>query len=484
VASYRYERLPVQDGTFLAFEDPNSHMTIGATLIFESGPLATADGGIDIERLRAYIGSRLHHIPRYRQRLAWIPVEGHPVWVDDDHFTIGYHVRHTALPRPGDERALKRLAARTMSQQLDRGKPLWEAWAVEGLEGGRFALIMKSHHCMTDGVAAVDLATVLLSASPDDVIEEAPRWTPRPAPSGQELLRDEFWRFTRTPLEAASLARRVLTVEGGIANAVRDGIGPVWALARAGLKGAGDTPLNRPIGPHRRIDWRAFDMSRVKTIKTRLGGTVNDVVLATAAGAVRRFFRRRRVPIDDLDFRIVVPVSLRGAEERGQMNNRASAWILSLPIQERDARRRHARVREATEHAKRTRQARGAQILGDVAELAGSLTFLHLGVKLMQLLNPYNLIVTNVPGPPVPLYLLGARLVAGYPMVPLFENQGLGVALFSYDDRLFWGFNGDWDLLPDLHHFANDVEASFDELHTLATGAEIRPLPGRRHSSR
>src|SRR5260221_7376298 len=257
-------------------------MTIGATLIFESGPLATADGGIDIERLRAYIGSRLHHIPRYRQRLAWIPVEGHPVWVDDDHFTIGYHVRHTALPRPGDERALKRLTARTMSQQLDRGKPLWEAWAVEGLEGGRFALIMKSHHCMTDGVAAVDLATVLLSPSADDVIEEAPRWTPRPAPSGQELLRDELWRFTRTPLEAASLARRALTVEGGIANAVRDGIGPVWALAPAGLKGAGDTPPNRPIGPHRRIDWRAVDMSRVNTIKKRLGGTVDDLVLATA----------------------------------------------------------------------------------------------------------------------------------------------------------------------------------------------------------
>ena len=185
----------------------------------------------------------------------------------------------------------------------------------------------------------------------------------------------------------------------------------------------------------------------MKTIKTRLGGTVNDVVLATVAGALRRFLRRRRVPLDGLDFRTVVPVSVRGAEERGQMNNRASAWILSLPLTERD-RAGAARVRETTEHLKRTRQARGGQILADLSEVVGSLTFLHVGVRLMHLLNPYNLIVTNVPGPPLPLYLLGARMVAGYPLVPLFENQGLGVAIFSYDDRLFWGFNADWDLVP------------------------------------
>jgi WS/DGAT/MGAT family acyltransferase len=258
----------------------------------------------------------------------------------------------------------------------------------------------------------------------------------------------------------------------------------VWELVRAGVKGAADTPLNRPIGPHRRIDWRSIALHRVKFVKERLGGTVNDVVLATVAGALRRFLRRRRVPLEELDFRTVVPVSVREAGERGQMNNRAAAWILSLPLQERDPRRRYTRVRETTEHLKRTRQARGVQILGDLAEfLAGSLTFLHVGLRLMQLVNPYNLIVTNVPGPPVPLYLLGARLMAGYPMVPLFENQGLGVALFSYDEQLFWGFNADWDLVPDLHHFANDVETSFDELHSLATTTEVRSLPTRRASS-
>jgi hypothetical protein len=190
------------------------------------------------------------------------------------------------------------------------------------------------------------------------------------------------------------------------------------------------------------------------------------------------------VPLDGLDFRTVVPVSVRATEERGRMNNRASAWILSLPIGERDPRRRYALVRETTDELKRTRQARGAEILGDAAELAGSLTFLHLGVRMMQWLQPYNLIVTNVPGPPVPLYLLGARLLAGYPMVPLFENQGLGVALFSYEDSLSWGFNADWDLVPDLHHFANDVETSFEELHAIATATEVRLLAGRRVSSR
>lgn len=165
------------------------------------------------------------------------------------------------------------------------------------------------------------------------------------------------------------------------------------------------------------------------------------------------------------------------------MNNRAAAWILSLPIQERDPRRRHARVRETTDHLKRTRQARGVQILGGLAGLAGSLTFLHLGLGVLQLVNPYNLIVTNVPGPPVPLYLLGARLLAAYPMVPLFENQGLGVALTSYDGRIYWGFNADWDLVPDLHHFANDVETSFEELYALATTTEVRSLAARRASS-
>jgi diacylglycerol O-acyltransferase / wax synthase len=484
VASYRYERLPVQDGTFLAFEDPNSHMTIGATLVFDAAPLATPDGGIDVERIRAYIESRLHQIPRYRQRLAWVPVEGHPVWVDDDHFTIGYHVRHTALPRPGDERSLKRLSARVMSQQLDRGKPLWEAWVAEGLEGGRFALIVKTHHCMTDGVGAVDLVQVLLSASPDATIEEAPRWTPRPAPSGQDLLRDELLRWARTPLTAASIAGRWLRGDVDFRQALAEGYAPVLEVVRAGLKGAADTPLNRPIGPHRRIDWRTTELARVKVVKNRFGGTVNDVVLATVAGAVRRFFKRRRVPLEGVDFRTVVPVSVRTTEERGVMRNRASAWILSLPIDERDPRRRFARVRDTTEELKRTRHALGAQILGDLAELAGSLTFLHLGVRLMQRANPYNLIVTNVPGPPVPLYLLGARLLEGYPLVPLFENQALGVALFSYGDHLFWGFNGDWDLVPDLNHFADDVEASFDELYAAAIEQEPRSLAGRRISSR
>jgi WS/DGAT/MGAT family acyltransferase len=484
VASYRYERLPVQDGTFLAFEDPNSHMTIGATLVFDASPLAKPDGGIDVERIRAYIESRLHQIPRYRQKLAWVPIEGHPVWVDDDHFQIGYHVRHTALPRPGDERALKRLSARVMSQQLDRGKPLWEAWVAEGLEGGRFALIVKTHHCMTDGIGAVDLVQVLLSAVADGTIDEAPRWTPRPAPSGGDLLREELLRWTRLPLAATGIVRRFLRGEVGVRQALADGYAPVLEVVRAGLRGAAETPLNRPIGPHRRIDWGTTPIDRVKAVKNRLGGTVNDVVLATVAGAVRRFLKRRRVPIDGLDFRTIVPVSVRTAEEHGVMRNRASAWILSLPIDERDPRRRFARVRETTDALKRTRHALGAQILGELAELAGSLTFLHIGVRLMQRANPYNLIVTNVPGPPVPLYLLGARLVEGYPLVPLFENQALGVAIFSYEDRLFWGFNGDWDLVPDLNHFASDVATSFDELHAAAIDQEPRSLAGRRISSR
>ena len=191
-SSASYERLAAQDSAFLFFESAETHMHLGGTAVFEPGPLATADGGIDIDRIRARIASRLHHIPRYRQRLAWIPVQNHPVWVDDDHFNLSYHVRHTSLPRPGDDEQLKRLTARIMSQQLDRTRPLWEAWIVEGLEGGRFALVTKTHHCMADGISAVDLITVLLSTERDTTIEPLVPWQPRPAPSRLQLSRDEF----------------------------------------------------------------------------------------------------------------------------------------------------------------------------------------------------------------------------------------------------------------------------------------------------
>ena len=462
-----YERFSAQDSSFLVFEDPNTHMHLGGIAIFDPGPLATADGGVDIERIRRHVESRLHWIPRYRQRVAYVPLERHPVWVDDDHFNLSYHVRHTSLPRPGDEEQLKRLAGRIMSQRLDRRRPLWEIWIVEGLEGGRFAMVTKTHHCMVDGVAAVDLNAVLLSPTPEHPQEEAPPWEPRPTPAPLALLRDEALRQVRRPLDLVRWLGNAVQRSDLDPSRLLERATAAWETIGAGLRGAARTPLNQPIGPHRRFDWLTLDLGEVKGVKERFGGTVNDVVLATVAGAVRRFLRHRQLSLEGMDFRIVVPVSVRSEDERGRFTNRASGWIMSLPIQERDPRRRLSKVRTTTKRLKESNQASGVEVLTQLAESVGSAA-VSLGTRFASRLAPYNLIVTNIPGPQVPLFMLGARLRAGYPTVPLFENQGLGVATFSYAGQLCWGFNADWDLVPDLHEFVRALEDSFRELAEAA----------------
>jgi diacylglycerol O-acyltransferase len=458
-----YERLSAMDSSFLVFEGPNTHMHIGGTAIFEAGAF-NPQAGIDIERIRRYIASRLHLVPRYRQRLALVPVESRPVWVDDDHFNLDYHVRHTSLPRPGDDAQLKRLTGRIMSQQLDRRRPLWEAWIVEGLRGGRFALVSKVHHCMVDGISGVDLLMALLKAEPDDSVEEPPAWTPRPAPSGTQLFFDELRRRLQLPVALGGRVRGAAEDPAGSLSRLREDLGAVWQLLNTGLRLPAGTPLNRPVGPHRRFDWLTLDLSQVKEVKNRLGGTVNDVVLATVAGAVRRFLLRHDVDVHRLEYRAAVPVSIRGASEQGSMGNRVSAWLTPIPVDEPDVGRRYTRVCATTARLKEAKQARGAEVLEDLAEWTGS-RLLTLGVRLASWVHPYHLIVTNVPGPQVPLYFLGSRLETGYPVVPLFENQGIGVAVFSYCGQLCWGINADWDMVPNVEDFRRDIRDAFRELH-------------------
>jgi len=438
-------------------------MHVVSTAIFEAGPLTGPDGSIDIERITAYVAARLHRIPRYRERLAYVPIEGHPVWVDDERFNLNYHLRHTSLPRPGSERQLKRLAARIMSQQLDRGKPLWETWIVEGLEGGRFAMISKVHHCMIDGVSGADMLSVILSPTVDAPVETPVRWIPRPAPSASELLRDEVVARLKGPLH---LAARLLREPATVAAEVRDGLGALMETASGSLRIPDLTPLNQPIGPHRRFDWMTMELSAIREVRDRLGGSVNDVVLAIVAGAVQRFLTQRSIAVDHLDFRVFVPVSVRSAAERGVMGNRVAGWIVDLPIGERNPGSRVAKVRQTTADLKNSRQTRGMEILTELSEWTGS-TILSLAERLASRATPFNMVVTNVPGPPLPLYLLGARMLEVYPMVPLFVNQGLGLALFSNAGKLFWGFNADWDVLPDLHEFVGAIEASFAELRRV-----------------
>jgi len=386
-----------------------------------------------------------------------------PVWVDDVHFNVDYHVRHAALPKPGDERQLKRLAARVASQHLDRQKPLWEIWILEGLANpAHFVMINKIHHCMVDGVSSVDLLKVLLMPEATDSFDRPPPWIPRVAPSSWDLLSDALGRSVRLPIDLArSFSRGVQAHDpdsgiGANLNALRQTL-------TAGMRRVSDTPLNQRIGPHRRLDWLTMELDVVKGVKKRLGGTLNDVVLATVAGALRRFLQRRGVDVAALDFRVMAPVSVRTEQELGTFGNRISAWMVPMPLGEPDPIQRLEKIREATEHLKHSKQALSAAVLTQVGEWTPS-TLLSLGARLAARVLPFNLVVTNVPGPQQPLYMLGARMVDNFGFIPLIDSLCLGVVLFSYAGKLCWGFTGEWDLLPDLHDFVDDIEASFGEL--------------------
>jgi diacylglycerol O-acyltransferase len=479
MARYGYDRLSFLDNSFLLMEGSNSPMHIAGTATFAAGSLKKPEGGIDIDTIREYVNARLHLIPRYRQRLAHIPLEGQPVWIDDDHFNIHYHVRHAALPQPGDERQLKRLAARIMSQHLDRAKPLWEIWIVEGLEDReQFAMISKVHHCMVDGLSSVDLLNVLLQPMPTTEFAPAPRWIPRPAPTGRELALDGLLRYARLPLDLGRTLPEVIRAAGDPRSDIRARLRALRDMLGTGIRLPSATPLNQPIGPHRRFDWLAMDLGAVKAVKNRLGGTLNDVVLATVAGALRRFLQRRAVDGAGLDFRVMAPVSVRTEQEHGTLGNRVSAWMVPMPLGEPDPLQRLDAIRETTGRLKQSKQALGAEVLTQVGEWTPS-TLLSLGARMAVRALPFNLVVTNVPGPQIPLYLLGAQMLDNYGLVPLTDYLCLGVVLFSYAGKLCWGFTAEWDLLPDLHDFVTDIESAFRELCELPERA-AQPVAGRR----
>jgi diacylglycerol O-acyltransferase len=465
VAGYSYELLSPQDAAFLAAEGPNTPMHIGAVFLAEAAPVRNGFGGIDAEKIRAFIAGRLHRVPRYRQVLTYTPMRQRPAWVDDPHFGIDYHVRHTALPHPGDASQWKRLVGRISSQLLDRRRPLWELWLVEGVDGGeRFAVISKVHHCMVDGISGAELMTVLMSLSPEEPEARSSAFVPRPPPTRAEMIAADVRDAVIAPFEVARRLSQLL--ESGRREELGSAVRGAADLIARGLVPASETPLNKPIGPHRRFECFALELARVKKLKDELGGTINDVVLATVAGGLRRFLLRRLVDVSRLDFRVSTPVSVRAPSERGVLGNRVSAWILRLPVGEPDALRRLERIRSATERLKQSNQALGADLLSAVTEWTGT-TLLSLGTSFQNLGRPHNLVVTNVPGPQVPLYLVGAPLVESYPIGPLFQNQAVIIALFSYAGRLFFGLNADAERMPDLSSLRDDLERAFAELASL-----------------
>jgi WS/DGAT/MGAT family acyltransferase len=465
-----YQRLSAMDATFLGIEDESCHMHVGAVCMYDAAPLRAAEGGIDIDRIRAAVHARLHLVPRFRQRLAQVPWERAPIWVDDDRFRLAYHVRHTALPRPGDERVLKRLVGRIMSQPLDRKRPLWEMWVVEGLDGDRFAFVTKTHHCMIDGISGADLMSVLLDPTPDAPMSAPQPWTPAPAPSGARLVLDAALRRAAQPGEALraayGLARAPRTRLRGVADAAA-GLAEAFAPAFSPVS---RTPLNVEVGPHRRFDWTAMRVADLKAVKNVLGGTLNDVVLATVSGALRAFFTRRGLDPDALNVRAMVPVSVRSEDERGALGNRVTQLTAALPVELAQPPARLAAVRRTLAGLKESRQALGGEVLTAISEWTVP-NLLVQAARLASRARPYNLVVTNVPGPQIPLYFQGALMQTAYPVVPLFENLALVVGLFSYNGGLFWGINGDWEQLPDLHDFVLALEHAFAELQQAAAAA-------------
>jgi len=473
---YGYERLSAQDNSFLLFETRNVHMHVASTLVFESGPLRTREGGVDIAVIKRSFESVLHLVPRYRQRLDFVPIEGRAVWVDDTHFSLDYHIRHTALPKPGDESQLKKLSSRVMAQQLDRKRPLWETWVVEGLEGGdRFAMISKIHHCMIDGASGVDLAQIQFSMSPEvPASKPAPRFLPRPAPSGTELARDELARWLTLPLRALRGFREFSAATDDLrsellvrARALLDTLGMA--------SGASETPMNGELGPHRAFDWLRVPLAEMKAMRKALDCTINDVVLTIVTGAVREYLITRGVRPEVIEFRVGAPVSMRNEEERGRLGNRVSSWILPLPIAESDPRVQLAAIHAETRRLKESRRALGVEMMMKVAEYTPS-NLLTLGARSIS--GPINTIVTNVPGPQFPLYFHGAKLLALYPQVPLLENLGIGIALASYNGTVHWGFNADPDILPDLDTFVSLVRSAYDGV-ARAAGVAVEPQASR-----
>ena len=434
-------------------------MHIGGVLLFEGPPPEFGD-------YLDHIRGRLHLVPRYRQKLATPPLEtGRPLWVDDPSFNLEYHVRHAALPSPGSEQQLFELAALIASQRLDRSKPLWENWLVEGLEGDRWALISKTHHSLVDGVSGVDLATVLLDLerSPAPPGTELEPWQPHPEPSGIELLVGGVRGLVGAALEFVERALEAATRPGRTVGALTEAAEGLGELIWAGLNPAPETPLNVEIGPHRRFSIVRQELSEYKQVKDVLGGTVNDVVLAVVSGALARWLQSRGVRTEGLEMRALVPVSVRASDERHTLGNRLAAMRAPLPVYISDPVARLRFIKQAMDGLKESKQAVGARTIARVNNLAPP-TILDQASRIQFSTRLFNLLVTNIPGPQFPLYLLGHKLEDLFPVAFLPRNHALAVAIMSYDGGIDFGLLGDYDALPDIDAIAEGIRASLDEL--------------------
>ncbi len=463
------DRLTALDTAFLHLEDDSTaHMHVASVMVFE-GQAPT------LRELTEHVLSRLHLVPRYRQRLAYVPLgQGRPVWTDDPHFNPGYHIRHTALPRPADETALKQLAGRLFSQRLDRSKPLWEIWLVQRMAGNRFALIAKTHHALVDGISGVDITTVLFDTSPRPagVSKPAEPWVAKPLPGSAKLLGEALVERATVPTEMGRGTRALLRAPRRVATQVAQGVKDVGATAVAGIKSpAPPSPFNVDIGPHRRYTFADAELAQFKAIKDSLGGTLNDVVLASVSLALGRYLRAQGYDTSGMELKAMVPVSVRADSDRKSqspaLGNQVAAMWAPLPVGVENPADCLARIRDAMEDLKESGQAVGAQVLTNLAGFAPP-TILSQAARLQARQRYFNLVVTNVPGPQFPLYLLGRKLSRLYPVVPLARRQALGIAVMSYNGRLGFGLLADYDAVPELESIERDLERAIASLARAA----------------
>ena len=465
--------LSPQDASFLHIEDEVTHMHIGTVGVFEPPAPTQAE-------TRAAIDAKLALVPRYRQKVRFVPLDlGRPVWVDDPHFVLDYHVRSTALPSPGGDEQLRNLVGRIMSQKLDRSRPLWELWVAEGLGDGRWAMISKVHHCMVDGVSATDLLSVLLDREPEPAPTGPVPWRAQREPNPAELVARAVAERMSSPYEGMRGVRAAIRRPGRIAGDALQVARGMQSFGRL-MRPVPATSLNGPIGPHRRWAWARGRLEDVKTIRARFGGTVNDVVLAVVARGFRDLLAGRGERVEGGVVRTLVPVSVRAEQERGTFNNKVSALFAELPVGIADPIERLDAVRAQMQALKESGQAVAAERLTALSGFAPPM-LLALGGRVAGRTPQRNVqtVTTNVPGPQHPLFLAGRRMVEAFPFVPIGGSARIGIAIFSYDGGLNFGITGDYEHAPDIDRLAAGIEAGMGELLDAAGGPAPASTPPR-----
>ena len=450
------DRMSTLDAEFFFAEHANAPMHIGSVAVFD-GP---APAYQDVMRL---FEAKLPKVPRYRRVARTTPGQiFRPVWVDDEHFTIRHHVRHATVPAPGGPAQLRAVAAKLFARPLDRHRPLWEEWFLEGLEGGRWAILSRIHHCMVDGVGGNDLMTLVFDTDPDERPPAVASWVPalRPSLAAQAAddLRDAIAGPLRQLAAAPGLLRRAKTED-------LMGYGRGLGASAQRLAEPSASFLNGPIGPARRWAWTTASLSELKQIRAAHGGTINDIVLAAITGAFRDLLAQRHELTEGMVVRSLVPVSVRGPDEAGATTNRVSAVLAHLPAGEPDPIRRLSLIRQEMDGLKHTHQAVSAEILTAMLGFAAPM-WLALGTQAaFRIRQPLvQTVTTNVPGPRSPLYLLGRRLMALHPYVPIGNAVRISVAILSYVDSVSFGVTADYDSLPDLDVFVEGIGRSLAEL--------------------